>query len=357
MVDYSGTNWFNKVSHIAQVGGIETAVLDNGQSKGTRVAWINTGSGLRFKVVIDRAMDIAEASFNASNLTWISALGVTSPQPLADRGTDWLRTFTGGLVTTCGLTHVGGPDEDSSGARGLHDRIANIPAELMTIKQPDLSKGDLEMSISGRVFQGQALGYKLALTRTIRCRLGEPTLRIVDEVRNLGNTPVPHMLLYHLNFGWPFIDKGTRLWWNGTWKSREPDRAQLFTQTHDFRTCPDPLEAHRGSGEEAAFIDVQADADGMAHCGAHNPHLGLAVHVAFPKEQMPWLTNWQHWGPGEYVMGLEPGTNPPIGQVKAREQHQLIELQPNESRLYNLDISVISDPSSIDAFVQYFNTN
>ena len=79
MVDYSGTNWFNKVSHIAQVGGIETAVLDNGQSKGTRVARINTGSGLRFKVVIDRAMDIAEASFNASNLTWISALGVTSP--------------------------------------------------------------------------------------------------------------------------------------------------------------------------------------------------------------------------------------------------------------------------------------
>lgn len=355
MVDYTDRDWIDKVSHISQVGGIETAVLDNGPGKGTRIAWINTGSGLRFKVVIDRAMDIAEAYFNASNLTWISALGVTSPQPLADRGTDWLRTFTGGLVTTCGLTHAGGPDEDQSGARGLHDRIANTPAEIIHIKQPDPKSGDMEMAITGRMFQGQALGYKLELLRTIHCRLGEPTLRITDEVRNIGNTKVPHMLLYHLNFGWPFIDKGTRILWRGDWKSREPEEAQLFTQQHDFRTCPAPLESHRGSGEEAAFIDVQADTNGIAHCGAYNPHLGLAVHVAFPKKQLPWLTNWQHWGPGEYVMGLEPGTNPPIGQVKARENNQLIELEPNESKLYNLDISVINDSPSIDAFVQSFN--
>jgi hypothetical protein len=24
---------------------------------------------------------------------------------------------------------------------------------------------------------------------------------------------------------------------------------------------------------------------------------------------MPWLINWQHWGKGEYVTALEPGTN------------------------------------------------
>ena len=44
-----------KISNPAQLGGIETAVLDNGAGRGVRVAWVNTGSPLRFKVVLDRA--------------------------------------------------------------------------------------------------------------------------------------------------------------------------------------------------------------------------------------------------------------------------------------------------------------
>ncbi|MDQ4141641.1 MAG: aldose 1-epimerase family protein, partial [Bacteroidota bacterium] len=45
--------WQDKISHPAQLGGIETAVLDNGLGRGTRIAWINTGTGLRYKVVLD----------------------------------------------------------------------------------------------------------------------------------------------------------------------------------------------------------------------------------------------------------------------------------------------------------------
>ena len=54
-------NWTDKISNTAQLGGIETSVLDNGRGRGTRIAWINTGAGLRFKIVLDRAMDIADA--------------------------------------------------------------------------------------------------------------------------------------------------------------------------------------------------------------------------------------------------------------------------------------------------------
>ena len=57
-------NWHNRISNTAQLGGIETSVLDNGAGKGTRIAWINTGTGLRYKVVTDRAMDIADAFYN-----------------------------------------------------------------------------------------------------------------------------------------------------------------------------------------------------------------------------------------------------------------------------------------------------
>ena len=78
----------------------------------------------------------------------------------------------------------------------------------------------------------------------------------------------------------------------------------------------------------------------MCHAGLHNSRLGLAVAMKYKKEQLPWLSNWQHWGPGEYVNGLEPGTNPPIGQGGAREQGTLIHLDPGESRTYDLEIKV-----------------
>ena len=59
-----GLNWQNKVNNTAQIGGIETSVLDNGPGKGTRIAWVNTGTGLRYKVVIDRGLDIVDAFYN-----------------------------------------------------------------------------------------------------------------------------------------------------------------------------------------------------------------------------------------------------------------------------------------------------
>ena len=102
--------WLEKLSNPAQLGNIETSVLDNGAGRGTRIAWINTGTGLRYKVVIDRAMDIADAFFNQHSLTWLSHMGITNPQPFSNKGMGWIRTFGGGLLTTCGLDHVGGPE-------------------------------------------------------------------------------------------------------------------------------------------------------------------------------------------------------------------------------------------------------
>src|SRR4051794_27664411 len=99
--DLAHQSWNDKISNPAQLGGIETSVIDNGAGRGTRVAWINTGSGLRFKVVIERAMDIADAFYNKNSIAWLSHVGVTQPQPFSNKGVDWLKTFTGGLLTTC----------------------------------------------------------------------------------------------------------------------------------------------------------------------------------------------------------------------------------------------------------------
>ena len=102
-------NWKHTLSNSQQLGGIETSILDNGAGRGVRIAWINTGTGLRYKVVLDRGMDILDAFHNENSLAWISHAGLTAPQPFSNQGIDWLRTFGGGLLTTCGLSNAGPP--------------------------------------------------------------------------------------------------------------------------------------------------------------------------------------------------------------------------------------------------------
>lgn len=329
--------WSNKVGNLSQIGGIETSVIDNGPGRGMRIAWINAGSGLRYKVLLDRAMDIGDAAFNQYNLAWLSHAAFTPPQPLSDKGLDWLRTFGGGLVNTCGLTHVGGPEKDAHGERGIHGRISNTPAEIVSIIQPDPAAAQFEMSITGIMRESNIFGPSLELRRTISSKLGETTIHIHDEVSNRGNTPAPHMILYHCNFGWPLADAGSRLSWNGKMTTRD---GQEFPNAEAYMLCRDTIPEHSGNGEQVAFIDIEADADGICKAGLHNPTLDLGITLTFLKSELPWLTNWQHWGRGEYVTGIEPGSHPPIGQAGARENNTLIFLEPGAKRTYNLTIDI-----------------
>ena len=88
----------SKVINPQQLGGIETSILDNGPGKGTRIAWVNTGSELRYKVAIDRGLDIADAFFGPHSLTWHSFGGMTAASRALDRGIDWLDCSKAGII-------------------------------------------------------------------------------------------------------------------------------------------------------------------------------------------------------------------------------------------------------------------
>ncbi len=342
-------NWKNTLSNSQQLGGIETSVLDNGAGRGVRIAWINTGTGLRYKVVLDRGMDILDAFFNEHSLAWISHAGLTAPQPFSNQGIDWLRTFGGGLLTTCGLSNAGPPNSDANGTRGLHGNYSNLSAELISIKQPDIFSGDLGFEVVGKVTESSTFGPSLELVRRISGTIGSAEIHIQDRVTNRGNSPAPHMLLYHINCGWPLIDEGTRIVWQGEMQPRSGETAVRQNSRKDgFRHCPAPMESHAGFGEEVAFIDPHGDKEQQVVCGYVNDQMGLGLKISFSKIQLPWLIHWQHWGKNEYVTALEPATNPPIGQAAARANESLILLEPGESRTYDLHLSVLVGTAALE---------
>ena len=56
------------------------------------------------------------------------------------------------------------------------------------------------------------------------------------------------------------MDEGTDIIWKGKWQPSEGGmNNKIFREGNNFSKCPAPLDEHSGTGEEVAFIDVDAD--------------------------------------------------------------------------------------------------
>ena len=115
------------------------------------------------------------------------------------------------------------------------------------------------------------------------------------------------------------------------------------------------MKEHLANGEEVGIIDIHSDVNGKSVCGIYNSKINIALSIRFHKKQLPWLINWQHWGRGEYVTGLEPSTHPLSGQAKAREEKTLLFLAPGEKLNYDLEIEILSNKTNINKFLGEFD--
>jgi hypothetical protein len=172
--------------------------------------------------------------------------------------------------------------------------------------------------------------------------VGESRLRIHDEVENVGFDRTPHMLLYHVNAGFPVVDEG----------------AEVLVPALKAEARGDhPLEGYRvlrapapGFVEEVFEHENAAEPDGTVPVAVVNRELGLGLYEVYRRDQLPFHFMWRMLGEGTYVVGIEPCTNRTAGRLDARERGELIELDPGESRRYELELGALAGPDEIDAF-------
>ena len=354
----------NKFELIHQVGGIRTATYDwpdAGGAPGCRVAMVDTGSGLRFTVALDRGGDIVEAFYQSCSLAYLTPNGYRPPRQPLHRDEDWLAAWPGGLLTSCGPRYIGPGREEDGLKLALHGQHSNTPAALLELKNPDPGRGDLDMRLGLVIRDTQMYGPVVEVRRQIACRLGQPAIRLRDEVANLGNSTVAHNWLYHVNLGYPLLDSGSQLTYggrvNGGWEMN-PDMSMADLSESDrdldrYLTVPDPLPEHAACGSRGLILDITGDARGFAHCGVANRSLDLALELCYPVRQLPRLANWQHYAPnGSYVSALEPFSGSLWG--KDQDNHPLAAqwLEPGQSRLYEIEIRVHTGSTAIDGLLE-----
>ncbi len=328
------------VGGMGQLAGIRVVDLADGRVRGVRAAEVFTGSGFRFQVLVDRGLDLGAAEHAGRPLAWLHpALG--SPSLREPHGIGWLRTFGGGLVTTCGLDHFGPPDPEGEG-HGLHGRASHLPAENLRVRQ-EWRGDEYVLEIEGETRQARLFGENLRLERRLSTRLGATSLVLEDRVTNEGFRPAPLAVLYHCNLGFPVVSPDSELLVRDlSVRPRDP-AAQAGLSEHLRFGPPTP-----GFAEQVFFHEPRVDPNGLACAAIVNRALGFGAFVRWRAAELPVLVHWKMTGEGEYVCGLEPSTHA-ITQTRReqRENGSLRDLAPGQSVSFRLEIGALPDADAI----------
>lgn len=335
-----------KVGDISQVARVKSVRLIEGVEDGVLGFDFMTGSGLTFSVLASRGMDISAAHYKGKPLAWRSATGDAHPYTYEPEKFGWLRGFYGGLVTTCGYSTMGFPSEDDGQQLGLHGRASYTPAYHLAWGG-EWRGEDYVLFAQGKLREAIVFGENLELTRRIETQLGATWLRIHDVVKNLGYKRTPHMILYHINLGFPVVDEGAEVVLPSKEVTPRTEIAAKDIGIWNRLIAPTP-----GFSEQVYFHKMGAKADGVVLCGIVNRACegGYGVYVRYNRNQLPYFTQWKMMGQGEYVVGLEPGNALVQGRVEERAAGRLQYLDPGETREYILEIGVLDGAEAIARF-------
>ena len=133
---------------------------------------VDTGSGLRFTVALDRGGDIVEAFYQSCSLAYLTPNGYRPPRQPLHRDEDWLAAWPAGLLTSCGPRYIGPGREEDGLKLALHGQHSNTPAALLELKNPNPGRGDLDMRLGLVIRDTQMYGPVVEVRRQIACRLG-----------------------------------------------------------------------------------------------------------------------------------------------------------------------------------------
>jgi len=335
------------VGDFSQIFGIKSYTLTEGRAKGVRAFDVSNGTGLNFTVLQDRCLDIAGISFNGTNCSYISKTGIVAPEYYSEGGIGFLRSFTAGFLTTCGLRNVGSPCEENGEAFTMHGRISNIPAEevcAFTEWENDIPV----LTLSGKMREARLFGEDLVLWRKISCKYGENKITIRNTIENQGFRKEVLMLLFHFNLGYPLLDENAFL--VASTEELMPRDSDAEKGKNNYMQCQPPTP---GYIEQVFYHRLKADKNGDTQVALINEKLDLGVVIQFNKNQLFNFTQWKQMGEGEYVMGLEPCNCFVGGRTDPRNNEKLEYLEPGESRNFDLTIELLSEKKQIRDFINY----
>lgn len=330
-----GAAWsVRKVSlHGGKQEGVDLVIIDNGK--------------LKITVIPTRGMGILSVTSGDERLGWDSPVKeVVNPSYInlqGRGGLGWLDGFNEWLVR-CGLESNGHPGtdqfinnvgEEATMELTLHGKIANIPASEVEVSVDPAPP--YRIRVRGVVHERMFYGPKLELQTEISTEPGATSFRLEDVITNRGAYEQEFELLYHTNYGRPFLEAGSTFLAAASRVTPFNEHAAKDIAHYSEYAGPTP-----GFVEEVYCLHPIADKEGRTIIALENKARDRAVSLSFPVKDLPYVTLWKNTNAeGEgYVTGLEPGTNFPANRRIERAHGRVPKLAAGESHHAAIDFQI-----------------
>lgn len=294
--DFILENYEQKISCHAQIGGIDSYLVNNGPGSGSDICAFNTGGGLRFRVMSGNGLDIADAFFNQFCLSSMNPMG-----PIVTAGdTGQEQSHSGFMKSWFGERK---PDR------------RHIATSVESMRQPDPQRGIYSISFSGKVFYSTGDGPVIRLSRNIGCVLGMPKITVTDTIVNTGAQKVKNRMSYIFNLGYPLVDDCCLLTIRKKRDDDEGPQSRIDLNTH-----------------APVLVSPETDRSGIYRCTLSNPKIGISLHMNFRKSQFQYLEIVPDLKPGRYSISLAPKSSADAGSMP--------EIEPGEEKTYSIEIEI-----------------
>jgi hypothetical protein len=277
-------------------------------------------------------MNIDSCSYKGVPICWKTGAGAANPGLYDPQLNGWLRSFNGGLLVTCGLSQIGNACVDDGVSYGLHGRISNSPAEVVTVRGEWVDNRYCLIFI-GTVRESMALGQRFVLQRKIISWLDDSQIEVEDTITNESWYDFPLLVSYHMNFGYPFITEDAKVQFINHTASEYYNEASYERGFEGINGCDKPT--HEFS--EQIYLQKLEAENGFRTFIVSNQieESDLSVKVSY-SENLNYLIHWRQFGEGDYVLGFEPANTTIRGRANEKINDNVVMLKAQESVRYNL---------------------
>jgi len=319
-----------------QAASVRLVEFQDGRANGLRGWRVHNGL-MEFDVMADKCLDIPSFRYRGVGFHFLAKPGLMGRSHFDTNGAEAQRSIMGGLLFTSGLENICAPCTIGEKDYPMHGRIRTTPAEHCGADAA--WEGDRYLlRVFGEMREAELFGENLMLRRHIETVYGENTVRIIDEIENQSFREEPVMLLYHINFGYPFLSPGCRVILPVLEVTARDEFAQPGIDNWDIVPVPAP-----NVSEQVFLHRLGAYEDGKTFAAIVNPDLRLGMKICFNKNDLPYFMQWKSIASGDYVIGLEPANSSVFGRVYHEEKGDLHTLGPQCSERHVLTLQVLEE--------------
>ena len=330
--------------------------LTAGRQAGVEIVEISNGF-ISLRVCPTRGMGIIDGKAGHHFLGWNSPVKeIVHPQyiNLYDLGGRGCHYGFNEMLNRCGIEWSGamGSDAliDNKGQKSkvflpLHGKVGWTPASRVVLRIDD----EGQMTLEGEIPEQNVFGVNYILKTRLTLPSDSASFSIEDTLCNLGSEQGEYEMLYHTNFGKPFLEEGSRYY--GSYSRLVP--------RDEFGTT-DPEKIAVLQGPSAGFIEqvylckALADEEGNAHQLLTNASQDLAVHVTFDSSTLPYSILWKRTASETdgYVAGLNPCTDLPNNRAIERSQGRVSTILPHSEITFRHAVEIVEGNNRITGLIK-----